>query len=168
MPTRGFSSESFKRTNWEKQHRAKCTHHPPVVRTDQQLKRLHNCAPGEDGATSAVGAGASAGPRYSRRSMHDHTWESFGPILFIWFSLSATSVSSVHLCPLYKKNFTHSAVKTSTQNDTSPGAVHRFRHDHQQNGGQINPEGHLLPSPPLSSRPSPNRKCTEILHKEVI
>lgn len=31
------------------------------------------------------------------------TCESFGPKLFIWLYLSATSVSSVHLCPLWKR-----------------------------------------------------------------
>lgn len=120
MPARGFSSESFKRTNWEKQHRAKCTHHPPVVGTDRQLNRLHNCAPDEDGATRAMGAGASAGPQYSRRSMHNHTWESFGPKLFIWFSLSATSVSSVHLCPRYKKKTSPTLLRKPPLKTTRP------------------------------------------------
>lgn len=50
-----------------------------------------------------MGGVVTAGPCHRWRSPSDHTCESFGPRLFIWFSLSAASVSSAHLCPLYKK-----------------------------------------------------------------
>lgn len=61
-----------------------------------------------------------------------HTCESFGPKLFIWLFLSATSVSSVHLCPLLKKK-----IHPPTQNDMSPWAIHRFPLDHQQNRAKL-------------------------------
>ncbi len=52
------------------------------------------------------------------------TCESFGPKLFIWLLLSATSVSSVHLCPLWKKKKNHPP--PPFQNSMSLWAIYSF------------------------------------------
>lgn len=74
-----------------------------------------------------------------------HTCESFGPKLFIWLFLSATSVSSVHLCPLLKKK-----IHPPTQNDMSPWAIHRFPLDHKQNRAKLTQRTPSTLQPPLS------------------
>lgn len=92
-----------------------------------------------------------------------HTCKSFGPKLFIWFLLSATSVSSVRLCPLSLKRRRE---KKKEKRNIHPTAaplrppVHvplgdtRNRHDHQQNQGPREPRGHLQPCHP-SNPPHP-------------
>lgn len=93
-------------------------------------------------------------PQMQMAVLSGHTCKSFGPKLFIWlFFLSATSVSSVHSCPLSKKK-----KKRKKENSPPPpsnphpklhvplGDTH-IRHDHQQNRGQINPKDTFHPHP---------------------
>ena len=68
----------------------------------QQLKRLHNRAPTEGPCHHCGGRGATVGPCCRCRSCLPAPANHLDPKLFIWLFLSATSVSSVHLCPLWK------------------------------------------------------------------
>lgn len=110
------------------------------------------------------------------RSLPDHTCESFGAKLFIWFSLSATSVSSVHLCPLYKKKIHHpptpphppSAENPPPKKTTRPsGRNADFPMTTNKMGSKLT---HRTPSTltPAFLQAVPVQKCAELEHKEVI
>lgn len=102
------------------------------------------------------------------RSLPDHTCESFGPKLFIWFSLSATSVSSVHLCPLYKKKIHPLRPQILHPKTTRPsGRYTDFPMTTNKMGSKLT---HRTPSTltPAFLQAVPVQKCAELQHKEAI
>lgn len=103
------------------------------------------------------------------RSLPDHTCESFGPKLFIWFSLSATSVSSVHLCPLYKKKIHPPPPPQILHPKTTrpSGRYTDFPMTTNKTGSKLT---HRTPSTltPAFLQAVPVQKCAELEHKEVI
>lgn len=70
--------------------------------------------------------------------------------------------------PLQKENSPPPPANPPPKNDTSLRAIHRFPHDHQQNGVQINPQDTFHPHPRAFLQAVPVQKCAELQHKEVI
>lgn len=96
-----------------------------------------------------------------------HLWIIWTQIVYLVFLKCYQCFLCAFVSPPQKEKFTHSAAQTSTQNNTSLGAIRRFPHDHQQNGGQINPWDTFHPHPSFLQA-VPVQKCTEFLHKELI
>lgn len=117
-------------------------------------------------------AEADGGPRLG------HTCKSFGPKLFIWFLLSATSVSSVRLCPLSLKRRKKKKKKgiftlpppPYTRRCTSLWATRRIAMTTNRTRGHVNSPSTLTPptlsplqpaAPPGSSEEARRRLATK-------
>lgn len=86
------------------------------------------------------------------------TCESFGPKLFIWLFLSATSVSSVHLCPFWKKK---KSPPLHPKQHVPLGDT-QLQHDHQQNRAKLTQRTPSTFHPPPPFFPQAVQKCTQI------